>query len=64
MAKMDDMDFRGVLQNEIQSAVNYYDSEFSAERAETLQFYLGEPFGNEVENRSQVVATDVSGTIE
>ena len=37
MAKMDDMDFRGVLQNEIQSAVNYYDSEFSAERAETLQ---------------------------
>jgi hypothetical protein len=64
MAKMDDMDFRGVLQNEIQSAVNYYDSEFSAERAETLQFYLGEPFGNEVENRSQVVATEVSDTIE
>ena len=64
MAKMDDMDFRGVLQNEIQSAVNYYDSEFSAERAETLQYYLGEPFGNEVENRSQVVATEVSDTIE
>lgn len=60
MAKMDDMDFRGVLQNEIQSAVNYYDSEFSAERAETLQYYLGEPFGNEVENRSQVVATYAS----
>ena len=64
MAKMDDMDFRGVLQNEIQSAVNYYDSEFSAERAETLQFYLGEPFGNEVENRSQVVCTELSDTIE
>ena len=64
MAKMDELRFRSILQNEIQSAVNYHESEFSADRVETLRYYLGEPFGNEVENRSQVVATEVSDTIE
>ena len=64
MANMDELRFRSILQNEIQSAVNYHESEFSAERVETLRYYLGEPFGNEVDNRSQVVATEVSDTIE
>ena len=64
MPEMDDLRFRGVLQHEIQSAVNYYDSEFSQERSDILSYYLGDPFGNEVENRSQVVATEVSDTIE
>lgn len=64
MAKMDDINFRSIVQGEIQSAVNYYESEFSADRTDILKYYLGEPFGNEVENRSQVVATEVSDTIE
>ena len=64
MAKMDEERFRGILQHEIQSAVNYYDSEFSQERADILGYYLGDPLGNEVENRSQVIATEVSDTIE
>ena len=59
MAKMDEERFRGILQHEIQSAVNYYDSEFSQERADILGYYLGDPLGNEVENRSQVIATEV-----
>ena len=61
---MDDVRFRSIVQHEIQSAVNYYDSEFSQDRSDILSFYLGDPFGNEVENRSQVVATEVSDTIE
>ena len=64
MPKMDDINFRSIVQGEIQSAVNFYESEFSADRTDILQFYLGEPLGNEVENRSQVVATEVSDTIE
>lgn len=61
---MDELRFRSILQHEIQSAVNYYDSEFSSDRSEILDYYLGQPFGNEVANRSQVVATEVSDTIE
>ena len=64
MPEMDDVRFRGVLQHEIQSAVNYYDSEYSQERSDILSYYLGDAFGNEVENRSQVISTDVSDTIE
>jgi len=64
MAKMDDLRFRSILQNEIQGAVNYHESEFSGNRQETMRYYLGEPLGNEVSDRSQVVATEVSDTIE
>ena len=64
MPEMDDVRFRGIVQHEIQSAVNYYDSEFSQDRSDILSFYLGDPFGNEIENRSQVISTDVSDTIE
>lgn len=61
---MDDDDFKGLVSEEVQSALNYYDTEFSQDRVETMEYYLGEPFGNEQEGRSQVVATEVSDTIE
>lgn len=64
MPKMDDKTFQSLINDHMVDAVNYYDTEYSRERSETLDYYLGEPFGNEVENRSQVVATEVSDTIE
>ena len=64
MPKMDDKTFQSLINDHMVDAVNYYDTEYSMDRAETLDYYLGEPFGNEVENRSQVVATEVSDTIE
>ena len=64
MPHMDDNDFQSLINDHMVDAVNYYDTEYSLDRAETLDYYLGEPFGNEVENRSQVVATEVSDTIE
>lgn len=39
-------------------------SEIAADRAKALDYYYGEPFGNEVEGRSQVVSTDVADTVE
>ena len=38
--------------------------ELSEQRRKALRYYLGEPFGNEIEGRSKVVSTDVSDTIE
>jgi hypothetical protein len=61
---MDDKTFQSLINDHMVDAVNYYDTEYAMDRAETLDYYLGEPFGNEVENRSQVVATEVSDTIE
>jgi len=40
------------------------DSALSNDRAAAIDYYLGQPFGNEEEGRSQVVSYDVQDTIE
>lgn len=47
-----------------QTSYGINDAELSAERAEALDRYLGKPYGNEVDGRSQVVSTDVADTVE
>ena len=64
MAKMTDREFESLIKDEVEDAVNYYDTDFAGHRAEMLDYYLAEPFGNEQENRSQVVCSEVSDTIE
>ena len=61
---MEDYEFETLVKSEIENAVNYYDTEFSAERSKIMDYYLGNKFGNEQENRSQVVLSELSDTIE
>jgi len=61
---MTDEEILHQIVNEENIAYGINDSQLSAERAEAIQYYLGEPFGNEVEGRSQVVSYDVQDTIE
>jgi len=61
---MDKIEFQSLVRSEIESAVNYDDTEFASDRIEAMSMYLGEPLGNEVEGRSQVVQTEVSDMIE
>ena len=62
--KFTDEELLSQIDNEENIAYGINDSQLSAERAEAIQFYLGEPFGNEIEGRSQVVSFDVQDTIE
>ena len=39
------------------------EGEISAEIAKALRYYYGEPFGNEEEDQSSVVSTDVPNSI-
>jgi hypothetical protein len=64
MAKMDDYQLGSIVSGEITDALNHFDSEYTEERLRALDFYLGEPLGNEVEGRSSVVATEVADTVE
>jgi hypothetical protein len=64
MAKMDDVEFQSVVRNEVEQALGNYDTEYSQDRIEAMDYYLGEPFGNEQPDRSQVVSTEVSDTVE
>ena len=61
---MDKIEFQSIVRGEIESAVNFHDSEYSAERIQALDYYLGKPLGNEVEGRSQVVQTEISDVVE
>jgi hypothetical protein len=52
------------IEHEENVAYGVNDSELSDQRAKAIDFYLGEPFGNEIDGRSQVVSYDVQDTIE
>ena len=62
--KFTDEEILQKIDNEEQIAYGINDSALSAERAEAINYYLGEPFGNEQEGRSQVVSFDVQDTVE
>jgi hypothetical protein len=60
---MDDAELEALVGGELTDAVSFIDAELSPVRARAIQYYRGEPFGNEEEGRSQVVSTDVRDTI-
>ena len=53
-----------VLNRELRASSGYIGGEIVSRRRKSLEYYLGKPFGNEQDGRSQVVSTDVSDTIE
>jgi len=64
MSEMDDVQLGSIVSGEITDALNHFDSEYTQDRLRALDFYLGEPLGNEVEGRSAVVATELADTVE
>jgi len=61
---MDEYQLNSIVSSEIRESLNHFESEHSADRIRALDMYLGEPLGNEVEGRSQVVSTELSDTVE
>lgn len=61
---MDDLELLAKIEHEETLAYGINDAQLSFERAQSIRYYLGEPFGNEVEGRSQVVSYDVQDTVE
>jgi hypothetical protein len=61
---MDELEVVALIEQEESVAYGLNDTELARERAKAIEYYLGEPYGNEVEGRSQVVTTEVQDTIE
>lgn len=61
--QMDDEELEAIIGQEITDAVSYIDSDLSPIRAMATRYYRGDPFGNEEEGRSQVVAMETRDTI-
>ncbi len=53
-----------IVSKELHNASGYIGGEIVARRKKSLEYYLGNPLGNEQEGRSQVVSNDVMDTVE
>ena len=60
---MDDAELQSIVGAEIEDAISYVDSDLSPFRAQATDYYRGDPFGNEEEGQSHVVATEVRDTV-
>lgn len=62
--KMTDSTLKAIVQQQIESSLAYFGGKIVKDRVKAMQYYYGQPFGNELEGRSQVVSRDVAEIIE
>ena len=62
--KLSEREILAAINAKAQKAYGSDTTNLDNERAQALDYYLGRPFGNEVEGRSQVVTRDVLETVE
>ena len=62
--ELSNIELQSLLSNQIQNALGYLGGELSDSRTKSLEYYLGDRLGTEIDGRSQVVSTDVADTIE
>ncbi len=61
---MDSGQIKGILDNEIDNAIGFIETETTEARRKALDFYLRNPYGNEIEGRSQIVTGEVAEAID
>lgn len=64
MPKITDEELASIIRAQESQAVTTAHSNLAQERAKAFKYYMGEPFGNEVEGRSQVISRDVFEAVE
>ena len=64
MAKVTDVELRGIINQEINNSIGFMGSNLTSQRKKSLEYYMGDKLGTEIDGRSQVVSTDVADTIE
>ena len=62
--KTSDPELRQILSGQIQNALGYLGGQLSQSRRKSIEYYLGDKLGTEIDGRSQVVSTDVADTVE
>lgn len=62
--EMDDYQLSSIVSNEVNDALNHFDSEYTQERLRAYDLYMGEPLGNEMPGKSSVVDTTFADVVE
>lgn len=64
MTKMTDEELRSAVDSEVSESAAWTGSDLAGDRERNMAYYLGQPMGNEVKGRSQVVSWDVFEVVE
>ena len=64
MAKMKDAEVLALLGQLLENSIGFLEGTIGSERRTVFKYYLGKPYGNEIEGRSQVVTQDVLEVVE
>jgi hypothetical protein len=60
----DDNKLKSILEAEIDDAIGYLETETTDDRQQALEYYMREPYGNEVEGKSQIVTGEVAEVVD
>ena len=60
----DENKLKSILEAEIDDSIGYLETETTDERQKALEYYLREPYGNEVEGKSQIVTGEVAEVVD
>ena len=61
---MEELTLKAIVEAEIDNAIGYIETETVEQRAKAIEYYNRDPFGNEVEGRSQIVTGEVAEAID
>lgn len=61
---MEESRLKAILNAHLDDSIGLGEGRLAAFRREALRYYRGEPFGNEIEGRSQVVSRDLAHAVE
>lgn len=64
MAQMTDITLKGIVEAKLSNTLGWIGGQLQKDRQKALQFYRGDPFGNEQTGRSAVVSRDVAESID
>jgi len=62
--KVTDIELRSIINSEINNSIGFMGSNLTSQRKKSIEYYMGEKLGTEIDGRSQVVSTDVADTVE
>jgi len=62
--KVTELELKNIIGQQINNSMGYMGGNLSSQRKKSLEYYMGEPLGTEIDGRSQVVSTDVADTVE
>ena len=61
---MTEEEIKNLLQNNIDDAFSFVESDVNADRKKAMEYYLRQPYGNEVSGKSSVVTGEVAESID